>query len=591
MQQKRFARSLLFVLWLALVLAVVPTQAMPVVGQSPTPDGLSAADWIDIQSFLPSDFVKASNTGGSDEFGTAVAVSGDTVVVGAHMADSNTTGVNGDQADNSAGDSGADSLFTPIAAPPALVSSDWGTETLYEIATGTGSATIVGAFGVLDIQGLAYDRNTDTLYGISVNTDSLYTIDQGTGVATLVGAMGVNFPNTAGADFDPNTNTLYASTDGAGTTAGLYKINTSTGAATFVGAFPVNMPGLAFDPNCNTLYGTSGQVDRLYTINTSTGALTEIGPLGINIARNGLAFNPDTATLYLVDELTDQLHTVNSSTGAATSVGPLGTPTMAGLTYLDPSTSCIQSAESGYWGDTSTWVGGSVPGVADAVCVNSNHTITLAGGAAADSLVVLAGGVLDLSTHAFTVERCVSNEGTLRQTQTVDGTGAVNFLQIHNIANSIDHYRGVDIAAGVNLGQTVVEVQGNTAVCNTNNGGAYRNRCFMVNPTNAGTVDITLHTTRSEDDLTDDAFFQHASGTTWTQGASCSDGAGVGGTCTGSATFASPAWFLVGSAGNDPTAVTLSNLSTSPASPWLWLVSGLALLGGTAAILRRRRVA
>jgi hypothetical protein len=41
---------------------------------------------------------------------------------------------------------------------------------------------------------------------------------------------------------------------------------------------------------------------------------------------------------------------------------------------------------------------------------------------------------------------------------------------------------------------------------------------------------------------------------------------------------------------NSPTAVTLSNLSTSPASLWLWLVSGLLLLGGTAAGLLRRRV-
>ena len=40
-----------------------------------------------------------------------------------------------------------------------------------------------------------------------------------------------------------------------------------------------------------------------------------------------------------------------------------------------------------------------------------------------------------------------------------------------------------------------------------------------------------------------------------------------------------------------PTAVTLSNLTTNPASPWLWLASGLVLLGGTAVGLRRRRVA
>ncbi len=63
-------------------------------------------------------YVKASNTGGNDLFGTAVAVSGDTVAVGAHLEDSNATTINpgsgpgsGTEADNSAADSGAVYVF------------------------------------------------------------------------------------------------------------------------------------------------------------------------------------------------------------------------------------------------------------------------------------------------------------------------------------------------------------------------------------------------------------------------------------------------------------------------------------------------
>ncbi|MBL8694110.1 MAG: FG-GAP repeat protein [Planctomycetes bacterium] len=56
-------------------------------------------------------YLKASNTGGGDWFGRWVAVSGDTVVVGAPLEDSNATGVNGNQADNSATDSGATYVF------------------------------------------------------------------------------------------------------------------------------------------------------------------------------------------------------------------------------------------------------------------------------------------------------------------------------------------------------------------------------------------------------------------------------------------------------------------------------------------------
>jgi hypothetical protein len=52
-------------------------------------------------------YVKASNTGGSDVFGASVALDGDTLAIGAVREDSGATGVNGDQADNSAADSGA----------------------------------------------------------------------------------------------------------------------------------------------------------------------------------------------------------------------------------------------------------------------------------------------------------------------------------------------------------------------------------------------------------------------------------------------------------------------------------------------------
>ena len=56
-------------------------------------------------------YLKASNTGGADRFGGSVAVSGDTVVVGALGEDSNATGANGNQSDNSAGASGAAYVF------------------------------------------------------------------------------------------------------------------------------------------------------------------------------------------------------------------------------------------------------------------------------------------------------------------------------------------------------------------------------------------------------------------------------------------------------------------------------------------------
>ncbi len=56
-------------------------------------------------------YLKASNTGGSDRFGYAVAVSGDTVVVGAYKENNNATGVNGNQSNGTASQSGAAYVF------------------------------------------------------------------------------------------------------------------------------------------------------------------------------------------------------------------------------------------------------------------------------------------------------------------------------------------------------------------------------------------------------------------------------------------------------------------------------------------------
>ncbi len=58
-------------------------------------------------------YIKGANTDAGDEFGSAIALSGDgrMMVVGAHQEDGAARGVNGNQADNSASDSGAAYVF------------------------------------------------------------------------------------------------------------------------------------------------------------------------------------------------------------------------------------------------------------------------------------------------------------------------------------------------------------------------------------------------------------------------------------------------------------------------------------------------
>ena len=74
-------------------------------------DDAAAIYPITIDPLAQQAYLKASNTGVNDKFGYAVAVSGDTVVVGASGEASNATGVNGDQTDNSVSSAGAAYVF------------------------------------------------------------------------------------------------------------------------------------------------------------------------------------------------------------------------------------------------------------------------------------------------------------------------------------------------------------------------------------------------------------------------------------------------------------------------------------------------
>jgi hypothetical protein len=56
-------------------------------------------------------YLKASNSGAEDRFGTSVALSGNTLAVGASLEDSAAQGVGGNQDDNSASASGAVYVF------------------------------------------------------------------------------------------------------------------------------------------------------------------------------------------------------------------------------------------------------------------------------------------------------------------------------------------------------------------------------------------------------------------------------------------------------------------------------------------------
>ncbi|MEI6784777.1 MAG: FG-GAP repeat protein, partial [Verrucomicrobiota bacterium] len=101
-------------------------------------------------------YLKASNTDGGldqwggDYFGSSVAVSGDTVVVGADGESSSAIGVNGDQSDNSAPSSGAAYVFvrsgtTWTQQAYLKASNTWGYEHFGYSVSVSGDTVVVGA--------------------------------------------------------------------------------------------------------------------------------------------------------------------------------------------------------------------------------------------------------------------------------------------------------------------------------------------------------------------------------------------------------------------------------------------------------------
>jgi len=123
----------------------------------------------------------------------------------------------------------------------------------------------------------------------------------------------------SGLDFQPGTNTLYASSGSGGTNPrSLFTVDTGTGAATLVGATGQTIYEIAFNRTSGALYGNS--YDDLYSINVGTGAATIIGSFGFGNIES-IAVDPTSGTLYGLTWDNAELYTIDPGTGAATSVG------------------------------------------------------------------------------------------------------------------------------------------------------------------------------------------------------------------------------------------------------------------------------
>jgi len=114
-------------------------------------------------------YLKASNTGFFDKFGTSVAIDGDTVAIGAPSEDSNAKGVNGDQTTNLASESGAVYVFVRNGG-------SW-SQQAYIKASNTDAAdefgSVVALSGdTLSVSARFEDSNTTSVNGNDNNNDA-----------------------------------------------------------------------------------------------------------------------------------------------------------------------------------------------------------------------------------------------------------------------------------------------------------------------------------------------------------------------------------------------------------------------------------
>ncbi|MEX1024824.1 MAG: FG-GAP repeat protein [Planctomycetota bacterium] len=145
-------------------------------------------------------YLKASNTGAGDVFGSSVAVSGDTVVVGAYHEDSAATGVDGDQSSNTATWSGAAYVFvrsgTTWSQEAYLKASNTGTDDFFGISVAISGDTIV--VGASDEHSAATGVNGDQSSNAASQSGAAYVFELGLAAASCSardGILGLNPPD------------------------------------------------------------------------------------------------------------------------------------------------------------------------------------------------------------------------------------------------------------------------------------------------------------------------------------------------------------------------------------------------------------
>lgn len=134
-------------------------------------------------------YLKASNTGAYDSFGWSVAISGDTIVVGAHQEDSAATTVNGSGSNNSASNSGAAYVFQRSGTV-------W-TQQAYLKASNAGAADLFGSAVAVSGDTVVVGANRESSNATGINGDGSGNGAFNSGAAYVFHRIGTNWSQQA----------------------------------------------------------------------------------------------------------------------------------------------------------------------------------------------------------------------------------------------------------------------------------------------------------------------------------------------------------------------------------------------------------
>lgn len=425
-------------------------------------------------------YLKASNTGSNDRFGSSVAISDDSIVIGAELEASNATGINGDEADNSDSNSGAAYVFVRSG-------STW-TQQAYIKASNTDAddrfgqsvsisdnTLVVGAFGedsnATGIDGTESDNSasdsgaayvfirsgstwTQQAYLKASNTEANdifgYSVSI-SGDTIVVGATGED-SNAIGINGD-QTNNLIAGSGAA------YVFVRDTGLWTQQAYIKAS--------NRTSAFGESVSISG----NTlAVGVNSNLGS-GYVFSRTGTSWIQQSSLAASNAEDGDQFGTTVSVSGDTVVIGALGEDSNAMGINGTQSDNSASSAGATYVYEVAYFIGGSVSGLA------TGNSLTLQNNGANDQVISTNGAfafsdaLFDGSNYDVTV---LNNPTSPNQTCTVlNGNGTVTGLDISNIMiNCVtETYTVGGSASGLAVGNSVIlQNNGGDAITVSDNG-------------------------------------------------------------------------------------------------------------------------